>query len=438
MKSRFTLLAVAVVLTIAIVWVSVFTMDPFPPRRITIATGQPDGTYDALGREYQRRLRREGLTVELQRTAGSVDNLNLLGRGAVDVAFVQAGIYRPAEDPEQRVRGMAAIYREPLWIFYRGESIGDGLASLAGRRISIGAPGSGTEAVVRAIFEALGLPAEGANVVRLTSAEARRALEQERLDAAFFVASYVDVNVAALLHRPDVHLLGFTRDVAFARNFRYLTPVRLDQGLLDLKADLPRRDVTLMAPAALLLCRESLHPRVVEQLLTIARDVHGSGSLIDPPGRFPTREGVDVPLHEAADSFLTRGESLLSRVLPYWGLRWFLHLRLILLPLVAVWVPLFGILPWLLNWRGDRVLQRLYGQLRDAEAEAASARSETALREVIGRIDALRGHIETLAQRLPLQRQRDLYHCRVHVSLVLAEARERLAAMAPPTPEARV
>jgi TRAP transporter TAXI family solute receptor len=429
-KSRFTLWAIAVALTIAIVWVSLFTMDPFPPRRIAIATGQPDGTYDALGREYQRRLHREGLTVELRRTAGSVDNLELLRRGEVDVAFVQGGIYQPAGDPEQRLRGMAAIYREPLWIFYRGNPVSDGLVSLAGRRISIGAPGSGTEAVARALFDALGLTTTGANVQRLTSAEARRALEEERLDAAFFVASYVDVNITALLHRPDVHLLSFTRDVAFARNFRYLTPVRLDQGLLDLKADLPRHDVTLMAPAALLLCRESLHPRVVEQLLTIARDVHGRGSLIDPPERFPTREGVDVPLHDAADSFLIRGESLLSRVLPYWALRWFLQLRLMLLPLVAVWVPLFGIMPMLLSWRGNRVLQRLYALLRDAEAEVANAGTEAALREVITRIETLRSQIEALAQRLPLQHQRDLYHCRLHVSLVLAEARERLTGMA--------
>lgn len=429
MKSRFTLWAIAVVLTIAVVWVSLFTMDPFPPRRITIATGQPDGTYDALGREYQRRLRREGLAVALRRSAGSVDNLELLERGEADVAFVQAGIYQPAADPEQRLRGMAAIYREPLWVFYRGQPIGDGLASLASRRISIGAPGSGTEAVVRALFEALGLSATGANVVRLTSAEARRAIEEERLDAAFFVASYADGNVIALLHRPDVQLLGFTRDVAFARNFRYLTPVRLDQGLLDLKADLPRQDVTLMAPAALLVCRESLHPRVVEQVLTIARDVHGPGSLIDPPRRFPTREGVDIPLHEAADSFLTRGESLLSRVLPYWALRWFLQLRLLLLPLVAVWVPLFGAMPILLNWRGNRVLQQLYAALRDAEAQAATANGEAALRDVIARIEALRARIEALAQRLPLKHQRDLYHCRLHVSLVLAEARERLTGM---------
>ena len=429
MKSRFTLWTVAVVLTIAIVWVSLLIVDPFPPRRIVIATGQPDGTYDALGREYQRRLRREGLAVDLRRTAGSVDNLELLRRGEADVAFVQGGIYRPDEDPEQHLRGMAAIYREPLWIFYRGKPISDGLASLADRRLSIGAPGSGTEAVARALFDALGLPIAGANVVRLTSAEARRALEEERLDAAFFVASYADVNIAALLHRPDVHLLGFTRDVAFARNFRYLTPVRLDPGLLDLKADLPRQEVTLMAPAALLLCRESLHPRVVEQVLTIARDVHGGGSLIDPPEHFPTREGVDVPLHDAADSFLTRGESVLSRVLPYWALRWFLQLRLLLLPLVAVWVPLFGIMPRLLNWRGNRVLHGLYAMLRDAEADVARANGEAALREVIARIEALRGRIEAFAQHLPLQHQRDLYHCRLHVSLVLAEARERLTGM---------
>jgi hypothetical protein len=218
--------------------------------------------------------------------------------------------------------------------------------------------------------------------------------------------------------------------VAFARNFRYLSPVRLDQGLLDLKVDLPRQEVTLMAPAALLLCRESLHPRVVEQILTIARDVHGAGSLIDAPGRFPTREGVDVPLHDAADSFLTRGESLLSRVLPYWALRWFLQMRLLLLPLFAVWVPLFGIMPMLLNWRGNRVLQQLYAGLRDAEAEVATAGGEAALRDVIARIEALRNRIEALTQRLPLKHQRDLYHCRLHVSLVLAEARERLTGMA--------
>jgi hypothetical protein len=209
--------------------------------------------------------------------------------------------------------------------------------------------------------------------------------------------------------------------------------VRITEGLLDLKADLPREEVTLMAPAALLVCRETLHPRVVEQLLTVAREVHGAGSLLDPPQRFPTREGVDVPLHEAADSFLARGQSFLSRVLPYWALRWVVQLRVLLLPLVAVWVPLFKILPWLIRWRGNRVLERHYALLRDAEASIAGASRPGALREGIARLEALRGQIEALARRLPLQHQRDIYHCRLHVSLVLAEARDRLH-RTPPEP----
>jgi len=410
-------------------------MDPFPPRRIVLATGQPDGAYDTFGREYQRRLAREGLRVEIRRTAGSLENLERLLRGEADVAFVQGGTYPLVADPGGALRGMAAVYREPLWIFYRGGPVTDGLASLAGRRIAIGASGSGTEAVTRALLGELGLRTTGSNLLNLPSSEARRLLEEGCIEAAFFVSSYRDANVAALLRRPGVRLLGFRRDAAFAGNFRYLSPVRIPEGLLDLKADLPREEITLMAPAALLVCRETLHPRVVEQLLTVAREVHGAGSLLDPPQRFPTREGVDVPLHEAADSFLARSESFLSRVLPYWALRWVAQGRLILLPLLAIWLPLFKILPWLIRWRGNRILERHYALLRDAEAVVASAGRPEPLREGIARLEALRGQIEGLARRLSLQHQRDVYHCRLHVSLVLTEARDRLRRLEdPPTP----
>jgi hypothetical protein len=158
----------------------------------------------------------------------------------------------------------------------------------------------------------------------------------------------------------------------------------------------------------------------------VAQAVHGTGSLLDAPGRFPTRDGVDVPLHDAADSYLARGESFLSRVLPYWALRWVIQLRVLLLPLVAIWVPLFKILPWLLRWRGNRVIERHYALLRDAEAAVAGATAPEALRQEITRLESLHVQIEGLARRLSLQHQRDVYHCRLHVALVLTEARDRL------------
>ena len=426
MKGRLALWAAAAVLTVAVVGLSLRFVDPFPPTRIVLATGQPGGAYDDFGREYQRRLAREGLRAELRRTAGSVENLERLLKGEVDVAFVQGGTYPLAKDVDGRLRGMAAVYREPLWIFYRGKPVTDDLGALAGRRIAVGAPGSGTEAIARALLEGVGLPTTGPDLLSLPATEARERLERGAIDAAFFVSSYRDANVAALLHRSDVHLLGFRRDAAYTGNYRYLSAVRIPAGLLDIRADLPREPTTLLAPAALLVCRETLHPRAVEQILSVAQAVHGTGSLLDPPGRFPTRDGVDVPLHDAADSYLARGESFLSRVLPYWALRWVIQLRVLLLPLIAIWVPLFKILPWLLRWRGNRVLERHYALLREAEAAVAGAAGPEALRHEITRLESLRGQIEGLARRLSLQHQRDVYHCRLHVALVLSEARDRL------------
>src|SRR5690242_11947404 len=59
---------------------------PSPPRTIELATGQAGGVYDRFGAQYATRLERIGLRTEIRRTAGSLENLNALLRGEVDVA----------------------------------------------------------------------------------------------------------------------------------------------------------------------------------------------------------------------------------------------------------------------------------------------------------------------------------------------------------------
>jgi hypothetical protein len=88
----------------------------------------------------------------------------------------------------------------------------------------------------------------------------------------------------------------------------------------------------------------------------------------------------------------------------------------------GIWRPPFKIHPWLIRWRGNRILERHYALLRDAEAVVASAGRPEPLRDGIARLEALRSQIEGLARRLSLQHQRDVYHCRLHVSLVLTES----------------
>src|SRR5258708_5125923 len=80
-------------LTAAMLGLSVWLTGPAPPRQIVFATGQEGGGYDTFGKQYQVRLGRMGLEVELVNTNGSVDNLQRLLGGEADVAFVQAGTY---------------------------------------------------------------------------------------------------------------------------------------------------------------------------------------------------------------------------------------------------------------------------------------------------------------------------------------------------------
>jgi len=56
----------------------------------------------------------------------------------------------------------------------------------------------------------------------------------------------------------------------------------------------------------------------------------------------------------------------------------------------------------------------------------ASATRPELLREAIARLETVRARIESLSKRLPLQHQRDVYHCRMHAAMVLTEARDRL------------
>jgi len=430
--TRFRTIAwlVAIVLTIVLIGVSAEWLGGAPPpKKIVLATGQAGGVYDSFGREYAKRLNVLGLKVELINTAGSVDNFRRIIAGKADVAFAQSGTYQVVTDPEHKVSGLAAIYYEPLWIFVRrGIRIEDKIPYRPGS-VSVGPKGSGTEAVAKDILAEEGYDVASPAIVNLTSADARRQLIAGQLDVAFFVTSYRDPGIMELMRRKDLQLTSFRREVAYTRKFRGLTPLKLAEGLLDLRDNIPPANVTLLSPSAMLVAQESINPRVVELVLKVAQAVHAPGSLIDPAQKFPTLEGMDVPVNEAAETYLTSGESFLSRNLPYRVLRWVLLAKILLLPLVAIWLPAIRIAPMIASWRKQRWMKRYYAKLRDVEKRIATAHWPNELRDGITELEALREEVQRLSRRLPLQQQQDVYHWRLHVSLILTEAVARLDRM---------
>src|SRR5262249_8956318 len=122
-------------------------VEPPPPRGIVIATGGKSGAYYHFAQRYAEELKKEGVNLDVRATAGSVEHLALLkdDNSGISLAIVQSGV-ADAKDGE-RCRALGSLYREPLWIFYRAPKPIGRLSELAGKRLGVGPPGSGTYAV---------------------------------------------------------------------------------------------------------------------------------------------------------------------------------------------------------------------------------------------------------------------------------------------------
>jgi hypothetical protein len=100
-------------------------LDPQPPRRVVLATGQAQGAYAEFGERYRKLLAENGITVDLRETAGSAENLKLLAdpHSGVDLAFVQGGSADAStateEDDDDPLLSLGSLFYEPVWLFYR-------------------------------------------------------------------------------------------------------------------------------------------------------------------------------------------------------------------------------------------------------------------------------------------------------------------------------
>ena len=430
-RRKWILWGVVIALSVIAVLISFWLTGSPPPHTISIATGAPKGGYDTFGHKYQQRLEALGLKVDLVNTNGSIENLQDLLDGKVDVAFVQGGTYQLVKDPQHKLRGLAAIYLEPLWVFYKGENDVDTIAQFKGKRISVGPVKSGTEAIGRLVLHAHDLDGKDTTIKNLSNVDAAKELQAPagHLDVVMIVGSYQDPTVQALLRAKGIKLMSFKRDIAYNRTFPYLTPIKIAAGLLDLRDDIPPQDIVVLAPAAMLVCREDLHPGVVEQILKTAQAIHQQGSLLDGPKAFPTLDGLDLPVDEAAETYMKSGESLLSRVLPYWAVRLVVQLKIFVLPLILVWVPAFKVFPALYQMRINALLKRHYSELREVETGLVQASTPEELRERLHEVDTLRKDMEQISRKVPGLYQREVYHWRLHISLVRNEALERLERM---------
>ena len=249
-------------------------VQPAPPNRIVITTGSDAGAYYAYAGRYATILARNGVTLEVRTSAGSLQNIERLQNDEAQVGFVQGGVVEPQGDPDEedtdsRLLSLGSVFFEPVWVFYRGDRRFDRLTDLKGKRIAIGQEGSGVRQLAQQLLSANDIK-PGNHLLPLSGLKAAEELQQGRIDAAFIIAAENAPVVQVLLRSPGVKLMSFAQAEAYQRRFPFLTKLTLPQGVADLVRDYPPHDVTVLAPTANLIVRDDLHPALQSLLLQAA------------------------------------------------------------------------------------------------------------------------------------------------------------------------
>ena len=181
---------------------------------INIATGGTAGTYYPIGGAIADILNKSGMNAAAQSTGASVANINMLRDKQVELAIVQNDITYYAvngqEMFEEKVEGLnaiASLYPETCQFVTRQDSGITDISQLKGKRVAVGAAGSGAEANARQILAAYGLTYDDVDEQFLSFAESAYALKDQTVDAAFVTAGFPTAAVQDVASQNPINVL---------------------------------------------------------------------------------------------------------------------------------------------------------------------------------------------------------------------------------------
>ncbi|WP_341861610.1 TAXI family TRAP transporter solute-binding subunit [Gymnodinialimonas sp. 57CJ19] len=191
-------------------------------EQLSIATGGTGGTYYPVGGGLAEIVNNhvEGYSATAEVTGASVENMGLIATGDADLAIALADTVAHAYngtgnfDGQQlpMVRGLASLYANMVHIVTLEGSGITSLSDLAGMRVSVGAPGSGTEVNASAILGANGISYDDIDEQRLNFNETADALANGDIDAGFWSVGAPTSSILNLATTQDIVILSLSED----------------------------------------------------------------------------------------------------------------------------------------------------------------------------------------------------------------------------------
>lgn len=284
---------------------------------ISIATGGTGGTYYPLGgamaKIYNDNV--EGVTANAQSTGASVENIGLVSKGETEIAFVQNDVTYYAftgtetfkdKDKITNVRGMAMLYPEVVQIIATAESGIKSVADLKGKKLAVGAAGSGTEVNARQVLAEYGLTYDDLGKADyLSFNEAADQLKNKQIDAAFVTGAIPTSAVTEVTQTADINVIPVDSDkiAALSAKYPFYTEVVIPADSYKGQT----ADVTAAAVMAMLVVPEDLDEELAYNLTKqlfeqrqVIIDTHARGNDIKLETALA---GMPIDLHPGAKKY---------------------------------------------------------------------------------------------------------------------------------------
>lgn len=399
---------------------------PPPPMQARMATGSTEGGYHAFAEQLREELAKEGFTLTLVPSRGSLDNLARLEADEVELALVQSGQELTLDEAaRERLHALGALYQEPLWLFVRDGTSIERLPELLERRVAIGGAGGGTQAVVRALLDANRIDHQQLPDAwqEIGGSRAANALIAGELDAAFFIGPAQSQPIQRLAADPQLRLVGLRQAAAYHARLPYLNVLEVGEGMLDMASNTPQEPILTLAPVATLVVGEQFHPSLTALILDAASKVLRNGSLLDPAGTFPARPTAQLETLDEASYFYDKGLPILQRYLPFRIASLADRYIILAIPLLVLLIPLFKAIGPIYQWRIRARIYRWYKYLREIDRQLHQGTLPAHLDEEIARLEQMEDELAEV--QVPLSYSNELYQLHVHVRYVI----ERLQAL---------
>ena len=288
---------------------------PAAQKFINIATGGTAGTYFPLGGAIADILNKNipGANASAQSTGASVANINLLNQGKVDIAFVQNDIAYYAVNGVEMfkdkkvpgVKGIATLYPETIPIVTLEKSGITSLDKIKGKRVAVGAAGSGTEANARQILEAYGIKYSDITVQYLSFGEASSALKDGNVDVAFVTAGHPTAAIQDISTQHKVVLIPVdaAKADALIAKYPFYTKVTIPAKTYN------NQNVTVAAVAVRCMLAvtdkmdEKLGYDITKAIYTNLDRMKAAHSAANAVSKASAKDGMSVPLNAGAEKY---------------------------------------------------------------------------------------------------------------------------------------